>query len=204
MSAYDWPLADADFALESFQPRIIRRVGQSESGYTGRRQYRSVPFTARWSFVLTIPDQTYEARAKVIGFLEKCARPNQIRVPLFHFQAPAGTLRGTPTVASTGAQGARSLAVTTSVSGQGVKQGDLLGVTTAVGPQVLTMTADANAAGTALTLAFESPLRAQVTSGTAVVWNAPRVTCVLAEDIDSLFAASNHSRPMTIALEEDW
>ena len=205
MSVDDWPVSDADFALEDFQVRLARRSGQSESSYTGRRQYRPVPLTARWRAMVTIPDQTWDARRKVMGFLERISRPNQVRLPMLYGLAPRGTMRGTPVVAASAAQGARSLVITTTgAASQTLLMGDYFGVTTANGSQVVTVTANATAAGNTLTVSIEAPLRGSVGAGTSVVWNAPPVVYVLTEDTQSRFAASNHALPLVLDLEEDW
>ena len=188
MTIYTWPTE------QIFEPRFFawgasERIGQSESTYTGSIGTGEVPFSYRYTVTVGWPAHPdFAVQQRRLGFLAKIRRSHRVRVPNFSHLEPAGTLRGTPVVAAGAAQGATAIGITTSVAGQTVLTGDMLGFTTAIGTQVVTVTADNTASGTALAVLFEPPLRAAVTSGTAVVWAAPAPLFMRASpDLSSTF-----------------
>lgn len=133
----------------------------------------------RWVATITVPINSYSIAQTVEALLAQL-RGMDGTVEIWHLArpAPSGTMRGTPTLSATAAQGAQSLSVTTSVAGVTVKAGDMLGV----GTQLVMVGADATAAGTALTVPLASRLRASVASGSAVVWDKPRAKFRLSSD----------------------
>lgn len=95
---------------------------------------------------------------------------------LWHFKRPAplGTMRGSPTIASTAAKGATSIAITTT-AGATVRAGDMLGMGS--GGQLVQVREDATADGAgAMTVNIVPKLRAQVAAATAVIWDKPTAT----------------------------
>jgi hypothetical protein len=96
------------------------------------------------------------------------------------------------------------MTVTTSTAGHTVIAGDLLGFTTAIGVQVVTVTVGAAASGTALALTFEPPLRASVTSGTAVVWDAPAPLFIRASPDFSASFRPGEAEPLAVDFVEVW
>lgn len=127
----------------------------------------------RWVATIAIPPNRYAVAQAIEAFFTQL-RGMDGTLQLWHLArpAPSGTMRGTPTLSATAAQGAQSLSITTSVAGVTVKAGDMLGV----GSQLVMAAADATAAGTALTLPIANRLRAAVASGSAVVWDRPKAT----------------------------
>lgn len=90
--------------------------------------------------------------------------------------APAGTMRGTPTLNAGVAVGATSLVLSTGQPGATLLQGDKIQVGAGLGTSQLVMVlldAVANGSGV-LAVTIEPPLRLGFASGTAVAWNRPR------------------------------
>lgn len=133
----------------------------------------------RWIVRLQVPLNSYAIAQQIEAFLAQL-RGIDGTVQLWHLArpAPSGTMRGTPTLSATAAQGVQSLSITTSVAGVTVKAGDMLGL----GNILVMASADATAAGTALTLPIANRLRAAVASGTAVVWDKPKAVFRLSSD----------------------
>jgi hypothetical protein len=204
MTTHTWP-AGRLFEPQLFTWGATERIGQSESVYTGSIGTGEVPFSYRYTCTVGWPG-TNDAKLQQqrIAFLARIRRAHRVRIPNFAHREPAGTLRGTPTVTSTTAQGATTMTVTTSTAGHTVIAGDLLGFTTAIGTQVVTITVGATASGTALALTFEPPLRASVTSGTAVVWDAPAPLFIRASPDFSASFRPAEAEPLAVDFVEVW
>lgn len=85
---------------------------------------------------------------------------------------PAGSLRGSPTLASSLAVGATT--ATFSSAAGGVKQGDWLQFGSGFGSsQLVKIMADADPSGGSLSVVFENPIRKVISSGSVVVWDKP-------------------------------
>jgi len=208
VTTHAWPTA-REFMPAAFEYGLADRVGESESVYTGAVQTRGIPFSVRRRYLITLaPTNSYETHQRRIAFLHQIGRANRVTLPNFNFLrngfAPFGTLRGTPVVASSAAQGATSIAITTSVAAQGVLTGDELGLVTSAGLQVVTATANATASGTALTMAFESPLRGSVAPGSAVTWNKPAATFIQSKSSWSAVARPKLGEPISVEFFEVW
>lgn len=176
MANYSWPTASA-FTPSSVQWGQRTNCKVFVSALSGETQTVEFP-GARWLVSLTWDTIRYDEAQSVEAYLVKL-RGQVHRALIYHIArpAPTGTMRGSPTLASTAAQGAASLSITCS-SGATLKAGDMLGV----GSQLVMASADATASGTALTVTIEPPLRASVSSGTAVVWDKPTAMFVLASN----------------------
>lgn len=208
MSTYDWP-TERIFVPQQFAWGATERIAEAPSGYTGANVTGEVPFAYRYRVsVAWAPASDMAVQMQRIGFAAKIRRSHRIRIPHFGFArsgfVPYGTLRGTPTVASTAAKGAASISVTTSTSGHTVAIGDLLGLTTSAGLQVVTVTAAAAASGTALTVAFEPPLRAAVSGGSSVTWSKPAPTFMLAGSDWSASFRPGEASPISLEFVEMW
>lgn len=204
MTTHTWP-ADRDMKPEIVVPGVVDRTGLSESPYTGGAVTGEVPFSYRRTLALGWPGTNDHALLqRRVAFLMKIRRAHRVLIPYFPHQAPAGTLRGTPTVTNTTAQGATSIGITTSTSGETVKEGDNLGLVTAIGAQLVTVTADATGSGTALTFSFEPPLRAGVTAGTAVTWNAPTALYMLRDADWAATFRPGEGEPLVVEFVEMW
>jgi predicted RecA/RadA family phage recombinase len=139
------------------------------------RRYRLTG--APWRMILTYPpcrsrtdedDQaTREAFFNYLGGQENL-------VALWHFKRPAplGTMRGSPTLSATAVKGATSLSITTTAAAT-LKAGDMLQLGS-TGPLVQVREGAAADGAGALSVNIVPKLRAQVASGTAVVWDKPK------------------------------
>lgn len=204
MTTHTWP-AERLFEPQIFTWGASERVGQSESTYTGAIATGEVPFSYRYACTVGWPGTNdYKLQQQRIAFLARIRRAHRVRIFNFSHREPAGTLRGTPTVAVTAAQGATTLSATTSTAGHTVIAGDLLGLTTAIGTQVVTVTVGATASGTALALTFEPPLRASVTSGTAIVWSAPAPLFIRTSPDFSASFRPGEAQPLAVDFLEVW
>lgn len=91
---------------------------------------------------------------------------------LWHFvrPVPRGTMRGTPTLSATAAQGASSIAITGGTASSTLLAGDMLGC----GGLLLQVAADVTLNGSgAGTVSLVNRLRSALSSGASVTWNAP-------------------------------
>lgn len=148
--------------------------------FTGGRQ--SISHLAdRLRCTITLPPcNPLDAGRREAFFLELASTGNWVRVGHLQRQEPQGTLRGTPTVASSAAAGARSVSVQ-GVVGNTLLAGDPLG---AGGHLMLTGYAGAVANGSGvLTVPLVLPLRVALSAGAAVTWQMPTTTWQLETDL---------------------
>lgn len=142
-------------------------AGSSES--TGSEQARLLG-PPRWSLQLVQPPNLTLANAgrwqallmKLRGKVNRLAAFDPVRV------APAGTLRGSPTLTSSLAIGATSLAISGSTGT--LLAGDLLQIGTGMGTSQLVMVVED---GTHAAVTFEPPARVAFSSATAITWSRP-------------------------------
>lgn len=178
-STINWP-ADRAFAPR----RLTWGASTPKSSWTaffiGRVQ--SVSHLAdRLRCTVTLPPcGPVDAGRREAFFMELASTGNWVRLGHPQRQAPQGTLRGTPTVASNAAAGARTLSVQ-GLAGDTLLAGDPLG---AGGYLMLTGYAGAVANGSGvLTVPLVLPLRAALSAGAAVTWQAPTTTWQLEPDL---------------------
>jgi hypothetical protein len=96
---------------------------------------------------------------------------NRLQMPYWGRLVPTGTMRGSPIVNANAASGSEQVQITSNGT---LKRGDLIGIL----GQLLMVTADASPSGGLMTISFQPALRAAVTVGTAVTWNAPKVNWI--------------------------
>lgn len=177
MSTFDWPTTTL-YKPQTFGWGYEARMPHFEAPLTGSIDQGIIPFAAKYTAMVGwpgTPDLALQQRR--LGLLMLIATGNRVRFPNFSHLAPAGTMRGNPVVASTVAQGGDAITLTTATSGETLYRGDLVGLVTANGVQVVTVTTElAVGTGTALTFSFKPNLRAQVSIGTSATWNAPAPT----------------------------
>jgi hypothetical protein len=114
---------------------------------------------------------------------------NRLQMPYWGRLAPVGTLRGSPVINANAAAGAEQVQITANGT---VKRGDILGIL----GQIVMMTADASPSGGVMTVSFQPALRAAVTVGTAVTWNAPKINWIPKTSIAGPFISlPNQIRP---------
>jgi hypothetical protein len=167
MTTYSWPTS---LKASMFEAQLVPNIRSFASPYGGAAQSIDL-LGERWRFMIELPPCLPVQSGEREAFFTKL-RGGAHRVSLWHMARwqPAGTVRGSPTLASTAAQGASSIVVQTSVSAT-LKTGDLLGL---VGGHLVMAAEDATANGAGLlTLNLANRLRASVTGGTAITWYRP-------------------------------
>jgi len=208
MTTYAWPTTN-EFVPQTFQAGAVERIAESVSPYTGGRTTGEIPFSYRRRYSMAwAPAVDFAVQARRVAFVMKIRRSHRVLIPNFAFArnayAPFGTLRGSPVVAAQAAQGATTIAITTSTAGQTLLAGDEVGFVTSIGTQVVTAVANATAAGTAMTLTFEPPLRATVSAASAVTWSRPTPRFILASAEWSASFRPKEAQPIALDFLEDW
>lgn len=176
MTTYTWPTTRV-FTAASAEWRLAPNVFSLPSQFSGHTQTVELP-GARWMVRVTFTPHNDADRALVEAFLAK-VRGKANRIALWHPKRPAplGTMRGSPVLAATEPRGETSLAITTT-AGATLKAGDMI----KVGDSLLMVTDDATADGAgAITVSVTPGLKAQVSAGSAVIWDRPTATFILDE-----------------------
>lgn len=177
MAVIDWP---ASYLPQTAQIALQRSVRQFRSPHNGSLQ--AVGYMAeRWQLSFVLPPRPIGAGGAIEALLFQLTGGVD-RVRCWHFgrPQPAGTLRGSPVVATGAVRGDTTLAITTT-AGATVKAGDMLAVALAAGgTQLIQMAADGMANGSgALTLALVTHIRNTVNVGAAITWNRPTAEFVM-------------------------
>ena len=125
----------------------------------------------RWLMSIQLPQNSYADSQAIEAFIGSMrGQINTVALPHFARPIPSGTARGTLTLSASAAQGASSIVVTgVSPTTGTLKAGDLLGV----GSQLLMVASNCTAAAGLITVPITNRLRAALSSGAAVTWNAP-------------------------------
>lgn len=175
MTVYAWP-AGADWRPRTFELRIIPNLRSFTGPYVPTTQVLDLlgeRWAARLDMVGTNSPVVAAAREAFFDRLKGMAH----QISLWHQRliVPQGTLRGSPTVASTVAQLANTASVQTT-AGATVLAGDMLGL----GAQLVRVMADATADGAGvLAIEFQPRARAAIAGGTAVTWLRPAANFML-------------------------
>lgn len=146
-------------------------------GDTGTSQVR-VLAPPRWTCALVAPQWLRSTEAAVWRdlILRLQGRINQLAVYDFDHTAPAGTMRGTLTLASAVAAGDVSISVTGGVgqAGTTLLAGDWIGIGSGGTRQLVNVAADATANGSGvIALTISQPSRWAQSSGSGVTWDKP-------------------------------
>jgi hypothetical protein len=202
MATIAYPTADLyrPASFEWGEQRIVRVTGGTPLGPS--EQTIEAPYSHRWRAIITLRRcRTFAERAGVEAFLSTL-KSGANRLSLHHMAHPRpyGTLAGSPTVSGTPAQGATSATLTVT-NGQTILAGDMLGITTAAGVQLVRVTAGGTSSGT-LAISFEPALRAAVTNGAAVVWDKPTALFRLLSTEWSAQFVPGEAPPMTLEFVE--
>lgn len=173
MATITWPTGTlySPASFEWGEQRIVRLSGGNALGPS--EQTIETPYSHRWRCTLTLRRaRQFAERAQVEAFLSTL-RSGANRLALHHMAHPRpyGTIAGSPTISGTPAQGATSATITCA-NGQTLIAGDMLGITTAAGVQLVRVTTGGTSSGT-VAVSFEPALRASVSNGAAVVWDKP-------------------------------
>lgn len=168
MADFTWPSSGGiGFALVRYTETTEWNV-EITYARSGKAYTRYLP-GARRVVTLTVPQHSVAemaSRAQLTSFLKKL-RGGANRLLLWHLMKPAplGTMRGSPTVASTAAVNAEQI----SISGSGtLLPGDTLGL--GAGGQRVDVVDPVTLPGL---VRIEPPLREAVPAGTAVIWDKP-------------------------------
>jgi len=121
------------------------------------------------------------------------------QMDIFHWvrPVPRGTLRGSPTLQTTTAKG-NTQVVLTVAAGSTLEAGDLIGI----GTQVFMARSACAAVSTTLTVPLVNRVRGVINSGTAVVWDRPKLTVVCPEMSGGLAYRPGMTLPAQIQLVE--
>lgn len=151
----------------SLTERVVQRAAASNFG--GSEQVRDM-MNDRWAASGSLPNRKFSDAGRVEALIGSL-RGTVNTIPLYHFgrPRPQGTMRGNPTLAATGNQGADSIQVQ-SIAGATLQAGDMLGV----GGLLLRVAADATANGSGvIAVPITNRLRRTLTNGSAVTWDKP-------------------------------
>jgi hypothetical protein len=171
MSTYAWPSTEA-FRVMAADFGLRANVTMSTSAFNGETQTVWMP-GSRWVTQIMLRPSKLADRAALEAFIARLEGQYH-RIQMGHplRREPRGTLRGSPTLTSSVAQGARALPITGSGT---LFAGDMLGVNN----QLVMVAADP---GSLASVPITPPLRAAATSGTPVVWDAPKALWVLSSN----------------------
>lgn len=159
-----------DFGQERFDLEF-------SAGDAGASQVR-VLAPPRWSCAIVAPQWLRATEAAVWRdlILRLQGRIRQLAVYDIDHSAPAGTMRGTLTLASAAAQGATTLSITGGVgqAGTTLLAGDWIGVGTGATRQLVNVAANATADGAGVvSVTISQPLRLAQLTAAAVTWDKP-------------------------------
>ena len=132
---------------------------------------------------------------------------NHLAVYDFLRPAPLGTMRGSPTVSATTVVGSNTIPLASAGAGATLLPGDWLQIGSGVGSHLIKVVVAATADGAgAVTVTFEPPLRAEVSSGTAVAWDKALGHYKMRNDSLSWSARANGPAidGFSVDLLEDW
>lgn len=147
------------------------------NGDTGVSQTR-LGAPPRWTAAIVGPQWLTAAEAAIWKdlILRLQGRVNHLAVYDYDQQAPAGTMRGTLTLASSVAAGATSISVTGGAgeAGKTLLAGDWIGIGSGYTRQLVNVAANATANGSGvIALTISQPSRWAQSSGSGVTWDKP-------------------------------
>jgi len=181
MSTYSWPTGRA------FKPASItwgqRRLERaSVSSLNGSMQSLELP-GSRWSVVLDFPAQVVADRRQLEAYILRLnGRQHRIQMARPGITAPAGSINTSGVTASAAVQFASALTLNGCGANKTLLAGDMVGVTTSAGQQLIEVPADATANGSGvMSIECRPMLRAAVASGAAVTLLQPTALFVLAD-----------------------
>lgn len=203
MATITWPSTalHRPAAVEWGETRIVRASGGGTLGPSV--QTVETPYSHRWTAVVTMRRTTKFAERAQQEALASQINTGSNRAALWHFAmpAPAGTMRGSPTVSGAHAQGATTLAIATT-TGNTLVAGDMLGVTTSIGAQLVRVVTGGTAAAGVLTVTIAPALRGSVSSGSAVVWDKPTALFTLTDSSWSSSFVPGEAQPLVLSFRE--
>lgn len=189
---FSWPT--------EFTPQLvswgIQKAGvQFRSPMAGNVE--SVEFAGSfWKCSVTLPDMTIDEGVSAQAFFARLAGGvDRVFVPYWLRPEPFGTMRGSPTLATTAARGAKVLAI----AGSGtLKRGDMIGLD----GTLFQVVADAIGVGGVITIGTVNPTRRIIASGTPVLWASPTIPFIVpSQSSVNNFEPGKHA-PLAIDMEE--
>lgn len=173
MAIVTWPLDDADLCPNQMTLALRSNVLIRNSTMNGEIQTSQIPGT-RWVMGLTLPPNISQlVQSKIEALITSAeGQAHRFAIPHLNRRVPNGTMRGNPV--SLGAiRGARSMVISSTTNAT-LLPGDMLGVTTSMGAQLIMVTGSYTTPGTgSIMITFAGPLRGAVAIGSGVIWNAP-------------------------------
>ncbi len=166
MSIITWP---AGLYPSACRPVLQTNQRVHASPFGGSEQAVDL-LNDRWLMSIEFPTRKAIHGAAVEAFIASM-RGQVNTVGLWHFMRPAprGTMRGTPTLSASAAQGATSIVIQTT-AGATLLAGDMVGC----GGLLLQVQSDATANGSGvLTATLNNRLRIALSSAAAVSWDRP-------------------------------
>lgn len=203
MAEYTWPTTRA-FRAASMRWGMQRNGRQAQSPLSGWTQYVELP-GSRWTVSIAIPTQTADDRRQVEGFFARLhGRTHGVRMSRPGVTRPAGTIYTNGITAGTAAAFATTVPLYGCGAGRTLLAGDLFGVTTSAGVQLLQCVVDETADGSGVIQADVSTmLRGSITTGSAVTLINPTALFRLADpDLDWPREAAGICPGVTIDLVE--
>lgn len=198
MTVYAWP-TDAAFKPESIDWALVPNTRTFTSPYTQGVQVVDL-LGERWRVNLTLPVSTWASAAAREAFFSRLRGAHQVQLWHFARPVPRGTLRGTPTVASSVAQGADQIPVTTTANAT-LRAGDMIGI----GSQLFMVASDCQANGSgAMTVPVCNRSRASIAAGSAITWDRPKATFRLSSDVVPIGYRPGITDALSLEFVEHW
>lgn len=174
----------------SLDLRTNQRVGASMFG--GSEQAVDL-LNDRWVMNVSLADSWHADAAAREAFIASF-RGQVNWVALWHFvrARPRGTMRGTPVLVGTHAQGASALSITSGTAGGTLLAGDMLGVGGLLCMVQSDVTLDGSGAGT---VNIVNRLRAAQAGGASITWDRPTALFRLLDHSGAVYQPGQASGP---------
>lgn len=168
MEYYLWP----DWLQpETFEIGLRSHVAVTSNTYTGKITTQELP-GSRWIVRATFPPSVGgDRQAEVEAFFAK-VRGQANRIQMWHLKRPIprGTLRGSPVLVTSALQGIVDIVIQ-GAAGSTLLPGDMIGVTTTRGVQLVQVT-QASGSGN-ISAKISPPLKANANVGSTIYWYRP-------------------------------
>lgn len=180
MAVIAWPYTDPAFGVAEFWFGIRSNV-EVRTARNFRIRRSVLPGTRFVCRIVLIPSPEGPSgwQPRVEAFVMSLeGQTNSVLLHHMHRPVPAGTMRGSPTISSLVPRGARSMSIV-GTSGETLAVGDVIGVPTDAGQQLVELTGVSGTGTVAVT--FAGPLGAAAQAGGVIVWNRPESEFILTD-----------------------
>lgn len=199
MTTYSWPTGRA-FKPATMSFGLKKAVLSSRSPYSGAFLPYELSAGRLMCSVTLPPCAPQDAPARLAFFSRLAGGMHRVSISHFVQPLPQGTMRGSPTLASSVARGATSLALSSAGSFATLLTGDLIYV-----GQLFIVAADVTAtSGGAMTVEVVNRAHGAIAAGTGVVWQQPTADFILPADQVSLVWQPGYSEALALDFEEAW